>query len=209
MSTVYEKTAWVVAVLLSAYLIGGCGGPIAGTSTDLAPATNLGHTIGSLAEVFTAESMSVEGYGLVGGLNGTGSVECPPEIRAYLTRYILARLPEYKGGIDKLISRRDTAVVRLEGTVPTGAWKGQSFDVKVTAAPGTQTTSLADGWLYTAELKAKGTFGVATNVIASAEGPIFIDKIGTSRTNRKLGYVLAGGKVLDEYNVGLELRKSD
>ncbi|MCK4294971.1 MAG: flagellar basal body P-ring protein FlgI [Planctomycetes bacterium] len=196
-------------MLLFAYLIGGCGGPTGGTTKDLAPTTDLGPTIGSLAKVFTAESMAVEGYGLVGGLNGTGSVECPPEIRAYLTRYIMTRLPGYKGGIGKLIGRRDTAVVRLEGTVPAGAWKGQSFDVRVAVVPGTQTTSLEDGWLYTAELKAKGTFGRTTRVIGRAEGPIFIDKMGTSRTNKKLGYVLAGGQVLDEYNVGLGLRKSD
>jgi hypothetical protein len=189
--------------------MGSCGGPSDGTSKDLAPTTDLGPTIGSLAEVFTAESIPVEGYGLVGGLNGTGSVECPPEIRAYLTRYMLTRLPGYKGGIGKLISSRNTAVVRLEGMVPAGAWKGQSFDVKVSVVPGTQTTSLDDGWLYTAELQAKGTFGVTTRVIASAEGPVFIDKMGTDRIDRRLGYVLAGGKVLDEYNVGLELHKSD
>jgi hypothetical protein len=198
-----------MAVLLLACLVGGCGGPTGGTRKDLAPTTDLGPTIGSLAKVFTAESMSVEGYGLVGGLNGTGSVECPPEIRTYLTRYVMTQLPGYKGGIDKLIGRRDTAVVRLAGTVPAGAWKGQSFDVRVGVVPGTQTTSLEDGWLYTAELKAKGTFGATTRVIASAEGPVFIDKMGSSRTNRKLGYVLAGGNVLDEYNVGLELHKSD
>ena len=108
-------------MLLLACLIGGCGGPGGGTSKDLAPTTDLGPTIGSLAEVFTAESMPVEGYALVGGLNGTGSAECPAQIRAYLTRYIMTRLPEYKGGVGKLIGRRDTAVVRLEGTVPAGA----------------------------------------------------------------------------------------
>jgi len=209
MSSVNRKTAWAVATFLVALLAGSCAEPRPGVSKELVRTGELGPTIGSLAEVFTAESIVVEGYGLVGGLSGTGSAECPPEIRAYLTRYILTQLPERKVDVDRLIGHRDTAVVRIEAMVPAGAWKDQHFDVTVAALPGTQTTSLEDGWLYTAELKARGTFGAATRVIARAEGPVFMDKISTSKTDKKLGYVLGGGKVLDEYNMAIGLRRPD
>ena len=41
-------------------------------------------TIGSIVQIDSPESILVEGVGLVGGLNGKGSSECPPEIRQYL-----------------------------------------------------------------------------------------------------------------------------
>jgi len=77
----------------------------------------------------------------------------------------------------------------------------------VTALSGTQTTSLEDGVLLGAELKTAGSFGIATRVIADAEGPVFTDKIGRSNTSKRLGYVLAGGRILDEYKVGLVLHE--
>ena len=148
----------------------------------------------------------MEGYGLVGNLNGTGSAECPPNIRTYLRQYILTQLPEQNVDVEKLISSSDTAIVQLEGVIPEEALKNQDFDVKVIALQGTQTTSLEDGWLYRAELKPKGTFGINTKVIAYAEGPVFIDKIGISSPTTRVGYILAGGKVLEEQKINIVLR---
>ena len=73
------KTVCAVSILFVVFFIGGCGKP-AGTGKEpnkLTPEIDLGATIGSLAEVFSFESIPVEGYGLVGGLSGTGSGECP------------------------------------------------------------------------------------------------------------------------------------
>jgi hypothetical protein len=89
------------------------------------------------------------------------------------------------------------------------ASKNQYFDVRVTALPSTQTTSLDGGRLFTAELKMLGSFGVNTRILADAEGPVYIDKINDGRINKKAGYILAGGKVLDEYKVILSLQKPD
>jgi hypothetical protein len=75
--------------------------------------------------------------------------------------------------------------------------------------PGTQTTSLEGGRLFNTELKAAGSFHIATRILADAEGPIFIDKIGTSKIDQKVGHILAGGKVFDEYKVGLVLPTPD
>ena len=192
MNVVNHKPVCTVVILLVVCLAAGCGGP-GSEGTGLAPASGLGPTIGSLADFVTPASIGVEGYGLVGGLRGTGSAECPTQIRAYLVRYILTQLPGEKIDPDKLISSLNTAVVRVDGVMPTVAWKNQHFDVRISALPGTQTTSLEHGWLYRAELKATGTFGVVTRIVANAEGAVFIDKTGAAALDERTGYILAGG----------------
>jgi len=205
------KTVCAVSILFVVFFIGGCGKP-AGTGkkpNKLTPEIDLGATIGSLAEVFSFESIPVEGYGLVGGLSGTGSGECPAPIREYLKQYILQQLAEDKVNVDELISSHDTAVVVVQGTMPTAVPKNQYFDVRVVALPGTQTTSLEGGWLYGAELKAIGGFGIAMKALATAKGPVFIDTLSPDETNKKIGYILAGGRVLDEYEINMGLRRPD
>ncbi len=189
--------------------IAGCGTPArTQRRSKLIGERTLGATIGSLVEVSLSDAIRLEGYALIGGLNGTGSAECPPHIRTYLTQYILRQLPEQKD-VEKLINSCDTAVVLVQGIIPRGASKDQYFDLTVFALPGTQTTSLEGGWLYAADLYEAGRFGSAIKVLAKAEGPIFINKITPSEPSRRVGYVLAGGRVLDEYKIALVLRQPD
>ena len=204
-----KKTVCITSILLTGLFMASCGEP---TRTGkkpkgFAPEIDLGTTIGSVAEVFSLDAISVEGYALVGGLNGTGSSECPPQIREYLRQYILIQLPRLDVG--KFISSHDTAVVVVQGIMPTAVSKNQYFDVMVTAMPGTQTTSLAGGWLYGTELKVRGGFSVTIKVLATAEGPVFTDTISTSKINKRVGYILGGGMVLDEYMISLALRRPD
>jgi len=211
MEAYQRKFSCVTSILLISFFMGGCGEPAQTTRelNELAPTVDLGTTIGSLAEAFSVGLIPVEGYGLVGGLRGTGSAECPSQIRAYLEQYILRQLPEYKIDVEKFISSHDTAVVLVEGIIPAAVSKDQYFDVRVVALPGTQTTSLEGGWLYTAELKPAGGFGITRKVLAASEGPVFIDTISTSETDKKVGYILAGGTVLYEYKIRLALREPD
>ena len=210
MSIGARKTAYVISIImLACSLLEGCGGPtktegLQKAKTKITPET----TIGSLAEVFALNIIPVEGYGLVGGLNGTGSSECPPHIRTYLTQYILKQLSEHKINVEELINSHDTAVVLVRGLMPAAVSKNQYFDVRVVALPGTQTTSLEGGWLYETELKVTGRFGMTIKVLADAEGPIFTDTtIPFNELNKKVEYILAGGKVLDEYKLNLSLRR--
>jgi len=196
-------------MLMVALVLSGCGEQAGKGKKTLIPSEDLGPTIGSLAEVISPKNIPVEGFGLVGGLNGTGSAECPTEISAYLKRYILTQLPKYDIDVEKLISSDETAVVRVDGLMPTAAVKNQSFDVRVTAMRGTQTTSLEGGWLYSTELKLAGSFGVTTRVLASAKGPVFIDTIDSSGADKKTGFVLGGGTVRGEYKVVLMLPRQD
>ncbi|MBN1795713.1 MAG: flagellar basal body P-ring protein FlgI [Sedimentisphaerales bacterium] len=165
-----------------------------------------GQTIGSLAQVYAPDAIAVRGYAIVGGLRGTGSSECPPQIRDYLTQYILRYLPDKD--VNKFINSKDTSVVIVEGLMPTSPVRGQRFDVRVAAPDATQTTSIEGGRLYGAELRAAGTFGVMTKVLAYAEGPVYIDKID-GISDEKIGYVLNGGVVLDDYKIVLSLREPD
>jgi flagellar basal body P-ring protein FlgI len=176
---------------------------------DLASEIDLGTTIGSLVEIFSLRPIPVEGYAIVGGLNKTGSSECPPELRGYLEQYILRQMREPKVNIGAFINSHDTAVVQVRGLIPALASKNQRFDIQVAALSGTQTTSLEGGWLYGAELKAAGGFDITIKVLARAEGAVFIDKIDNPDTNKRVGHILGGGIVLDDYMIGLSLRKPD
>jgi hypothetical protein len=205
------KTICVVSLLVVVFFIDGCGEPARTTyepnktSAIIEPDA----TIGSLAEVFSFEPIPVEGYGLVGGLNGTGSRECPAAVREYLKQYILQQLGDEKVNADELINSSDTAVVIVQGIMPTAVPKNQYFDVRVATLPGTQTTSLEGGWLYSTELKAAGGFGIAMKTLATAKGPVYIDALSSEEINRKVGYVLGGGRVLDEYEITIGLHRPD
>jgi hypothetical protein len=201
------KALCVVGLLLIA-AAGGCqkGGAKTG-SVALTPPAELGVAIGSLAEVGKPEPLAMEGYGLVGGLPGTGSGYCPPEVRAYLKQYILTQSSDDRVNVDELIGSKNTAVVRLEATAPEMPSIGEHFDVCVALLPGSDATSLQGGWLYKAELVAKGTLGVKTRPLATVTGPVFINPIGTVEIDPRSGYILGGGRTLYEYTAGLKLKK--
>jgi len=210
MNLICRKTVLVAAVLITISFAGGCGERSGRGMQDFASSKELGATIGSLVRVFVPEPIPVEGFGLVVGLEGTGSTECPPQVRTYLRQYILRQLPaRTRLDVDEFINNPDTAVVSVQGVIPTIASKNEYFDVRVTALPGTQTTSLDRGLLFTSELKMLGSFGVKTRILADVEGPVYVDKIDNTRVDKKTGYILAGGKVLDEYKVVLSLKKRD
>jgi len=166
-------------------------------------------TIGDLTEVFSPQTIPVEGYALVGELNGKGSSQCPPSIRQYLKQYILKQLSDGSQSVDHLINSHDTAVVLVRGQMPASALRRVHFDLKVVVLPETQTTSLEGGILYGAELKAVGSFGLSVKTLASAQGPIYIDKLVSQPVNPKVGYILNGGTALNTYGIRLELRQPD
>ncbi|MGA2322243.1 MAG: flagellar basal body P-ring protein FlgI [Sedimentisphaerales bacterium] len=205
-----RKALWCVTLvlLLAAF---GCGGPGRRTAKNKSAADNNGidDTIGMYAEIFASDAIPISGYGLVGGLNGTGSSECPTQIRTYLQKYILQRLAGAKVNVEDLISSPDTAVVIVEGVIPPAASKNQRFDVRVTALPGTQTTSLEGGWLYGVDLFETRQVGMGIKPLATAEGPVFTDSAISGSQDPRTGYVLGGGTVVEEYKVNLALRLPD
>lgn len=167
-------------------------------------------TVGSLVQIVSPESVPVEGVGLVAGLDGKGSAECPTDIRKYLSQYILSELPSDSDfDADAFINSLNTAVVVIDGDLPVQDSSRPYFDLRVAALRGTQTVSLENGWLYRSELKVKGSFGINTEILADAEGPVFIDKTDTTMPDKKIGYILGGGKIAIKYVIGLVLNKPD
>ncbi len=210
MNATVRKTVLVAGMSLIVCLAGSCRQQGGWGSRELVPMMDLGPTIGSLGVISLPQAIPVSGYGLVGGLRGTGSAQCPPQIRAYLVRYILKQLPERRRlDVEGVIDSPETAVVLVEGMIPVTASKGHRIDLMVTALPGTQTTSLDGGWLFGTELKIPGNVGMTTKTIVEAKGPVFMDKISTSRINERVGHVLAGGEVLEEYRIALVLKEPD
>jgi hypothetical protein len=194
------------------FITAGCAPHSAskGTAKNPLAADNngLGATVSSVAEVFAFDSVPVKGYALVGGLEGTGSTECPPQIRSYLEKYILQHLGGAKVNIDELIRSPDTAVVAVEGAMPPGASQNERFDVSITALSGTQTTSLKGGSLYGCDLYEARQFGSSIYTLATAEGPVFIDLINPD-VDMKTGYILGGGGVAKELKINLIIRHPD
>jgi len=189
---------------------GGCQrGSTRAPSAAGGPPAALGTTIGALAEVVLPAPLAVEGYGLVGGLAGTGSGYCPPEVRAYLKQYVPTQLPHERVNVDELINNRNTAVVALEAMIPALPSVGERLDVRVSLLAGSEATSLHGGWLYKAELVPRGTFGAQIRPLATVEGPVFIDSIGTVASEPRRGWTLGGGRTLHEYTLLLRLRKPD
>jgi hypothetical protein len=194
-----------VAGLLLAAVAAGCQKK--DKALALTPSADLGTTIGAQAEVVKPEPVVVEGYGLVGGLAGTGSSYCPPEVRAYLKQYILTQLPDGRSNLDQVLESKNTAVVMLQAEIGAMPSMGERFDVRVALLPGSEATSIQGGWLYKAELVAKGTLGAVTRPLATVEGAVFTNSIGTAEVDPRSGYILGGGRTLYEYATVWRLRK--
>ena len=117
----------------------------------------------------TYEPMVAAGYGLVIGLDGTGSNEVPPQVRAHMLADLARRgLGESTRGWGnltpaELLESDDTSVVIVEAIIPQAATgrkpsrgkvrsdhsslRGTTFDLRVFAEPSSGTTSLEGGQL--------------------------------------------------------------
>jgi hypothetical protein len=208
MKNYLRKILWCVTLAFLASTF-GCAGGKAAKSQKAADSNAINDTIGMYAEIFASDVIPVSNYALVGGLNGTGSSECPTQIREELKKHILQRLKGAKVDIDALINSPDTAVVVVEGMIPPAASKKQRFDLRVIALQGTQTTSLEGGWLYSIDLFDTQQGGTSIRPLATAEGPVFVDSTTSDSQDRRIGYVLGGGSVIEEYKVNLAIRVPD
>ncbi len=173
----------------------------------------LGKMVDSFGRFYQSEAVSVRGFGIVAGLGGTGSSECPPILRDDLVKFIRK---EVRGGTDfnpnSFINSLDTAVVEVFGVIPSLSSKGDNFDVYVRALADTQTTSLSGGRLYTAELKESSRFvrvGPFIKTVASAQGPIFVDKVSGGEANELEGFVLGGGVTGNSVRISLVLNEAN
>jgi len=210
METYQKQKIIAICIFLGAFLLSGCQETQrSSTLPEPGESIDINTTIGSIAEVYSPEFMPVEGYGIVGGLKGTGSSECPVWLRDYFSQYILKQLLSQALDVEKFLNSNNTAVVSVQGMMPLGVEKGEYFDIAVSALAGTQTTSLEGGWLYNAELRAQGDTSLSSEQLAKASGPIFIDTIDPPQSDKTFGYVLAGGTSLQGAKISIALHRPD
>jgi hypothetical protein len=172
---------------------------------------NLDITVGELARFAPVIPVPVRGYGIVAGLWGTGSSECPPELRPQLEKDIWHRIPNAKSGeINRFITDMDTAVVEIIGVVPPMAATQERFDIEVKPLAKTQTTSLRGGSLYTVELKElsrMSSLDQYTKSIGSAEGQIFTYQNETTKETNY--YIFGGGTAFLNSTISMVLNQSN
>ncbi|MBN2064719.1 MAG: flagellar basal body P-ring protein FlgI [Sedimentisphaerales bacterium] len=182
-----------------------------------------GDTIRSVCDLAGYEGIRVSGYSLVWGLKGSGSAECPPDIRNVLVKHIKVLKASGKKYLsekyarmtaEQLINSPDTAVVRVVGTVPAGAPKGTVFDVTVSIPFATQTTSLEGGMLLPTDLR-RVVSGIPGSKVAIAGGPVYIDPLPIYRDGKaekadpRFGVVLGGGRSDYDRKIRLVLFEPD
>jgi hypothetical protein len=175
-------------------------------------------TIASEAILLGFNDVVARGYGIVVGLKGTGSRTMPAEVRALLLQELSRReiSDSVKGmGIspERFLNSEDVAAVVVEAVIPAGATRDSRFDVRVYAVPGSGTTSLEGGKLWTAELRpgplVAGSRQAA--VVGEAKGPILINPFAPSASasvgdvDRLSGRILNGGRVLKDLPLRLRL----
>ena len=176
-------------------------------------------TIASEA-VFVGDAPTVvRGYGLVVGLRGTGSRDMPAPVRSWMIQEMSRRgVGNAATGFgdvspEAMLNSDDTAVVIVEGVIPPGGVEDQHFDVRVYSAPGTSTSSLEGGRLYTTILRPGPlqTGSRQASDLAFARGPIFInpfalpDGNGRDIVDRLTGRILDGGTITESMPLKLRM----
>ena len=165
------------------------------------------------------------GYGIVVGLDGTGSGDIPIPVRTALEHEAAKRVEDTRIDnpndlkINELLNSKNTAVVIVEGLIPAGATVGTKFDLIVRSLPGTSTTSIESGVLWSTPLRIQPVGAGprdALDPVGFGRGDIFINPFaeatrnadGTSRTsvNKLVGRVLNGGTMIDNMKLFLHLR---
>ncbi len=179
-------------------------------------------TVASESLVDGLSPVVVRGYGLVVGLQGTGGRLVPAEVRAMMVQELARRgignpATSPEGWTpENLLDSADTAVVLVEGVIPPGAIKGTKFDIRVSALPGTDVTSLEGGRLYSMDLRPGPLLAGSrqAKILAEAKGNIFINPFvepGATRrdaVNRMVGRILDGGETTDDMPLKLRLATS-
>lgn len=151
----------------------------------------------------------ISGVGLVNSLPGTGGPADPSSYRDQLIEEM--RRNDVKGP-NEILELDSNAIVRVIGTVPAGAKRGDTIDLKIDSPPGNNATSLHGGWLLDTRMRVqqvlegrvrKGeVMAMGTGAIlprASYEG-------GDDERMNTQALVLGGGTVQKTRKMGLVIR---
>ena len=140
--------------------------------------------------------VTLEGVGLVTGLDGTGG-DPPPS--AYRTRLYQEMKRRDVVNPNEILRSPNTALVIVRAYLPPLIRKGEHFDVEVRVPEGSDTTSLNGGWLLETPLAEQaivpGQGVLQGHIFAKGEGPILIST-GEGADKESLAGVLRRGRIL-------------
>jgi hypothetical protein len=227
-----SRVSWLAGLLAAAAFSAGCETRHTDPATDLQTRMTgnlhpaLRGTVGEFAALIDSSPLRVEGWGIVAGLPNTGSSEMDPRIHELMmNRLLTIGVGMYSTGTQEIspeaiLASRQIAVVEVRGVIPPLARKGSTFDLFINAIPGSGTTDLSNGLLWTTDLKQIGlTFDDNdTRTIAAGRGPVFIPgpleaeadraagiKPADARRVLRSGRVIAGGVCAEDRDARLQL----
>eukprot|EP00913_Durusdinium_trenchii_P028289 g26517.t1 len=167
--------------------------------------------IGDHTTVAGLNVVTLQGVGLVVGLNGTGGDPPPSVYRSELLKEMRRRKVNRP---NEILRSPNTALVVVRAYLPPLVQKKDRFDVEVRIPGNSDATSLDGGYLMECLLSEQaiipGRGVLSGHITAKAAGPILIS--ATQGSNEKLagvvrrGNVLGGGFSLQERDMALYLR---
>ena len=121
-------------------------------------------TIGQRTDIGNMDPIPVTGVGFVYNLLGTGSVPPQDGYRGMLEQAIRRQ----KGNPKELLDdpSKTISLVLVNGVIPPGARQGDRIDVAVSLPPGSRSTSLKNGVLWTTDLQ---NYELAANARAAMQ----------------------------------------
>lgn len=204
----FSRYLWIILLVYAA----GCSQPQ--SSPEAQNTIDPTMTIGNVSHIVFYEAIPVRGIGIVAGLHGTGSSECPPLVRENLEKYIWKQIPDNSLNARAFIESKNTAVVEVFGVIPALASDGTNFDAAVRPLSSSQTTSLDGGYLYATELKELSRLtnlqqlSMYSKSLATAEGSVYSNNLSDA-DDAGMWYVLGGAKSLQGSKISLIINNPD
>ncbi len=167
--------------------------------------------IGDHTTIAGLNLITLQGVGLVTGLDGTGSDPPPSHYRELMLDEMRRRNIKNP---NQILASPNTALVIVRAYLPPLVRKGDKFDIEVRVPGESESTSLNGGWLMETYLSEQqivpGQGLMKGHVFAKAEGPILVstgegDKESLAGVLRR-GRVLGGGTSLTERDLTIFLR---
>ncbi|MEL6111145.1 MAG: flagellar basal body P-ring protein FlgI, partial [Planctomycetota bacterium] len=155
------------------------------------------------------QAIRVDGVGLVNALPGTGG---PVDPSPYREQLIDEMRRNSVPSPNEILESESNSIVHVRASIPPGARRGDSLDLKISSPSGSNATDLQGGWLLDTRLRHQRLIagrvrrgdveGIATGAIltrGSFEG-------GEDASQKIEGVILGGGRVQNDRSMGLVIR---
>lgn len=154
-------------------------------------------------------AVQVEGVAAVNGLPGTGG---PADPSLYRDQLIEEMKRHNVQDPNRFLELPETALVRVQATVPAGARRGDPLDLRVSTPPRSKVKNLHSGWLMDTRLRHQQMLQNAvrqSEVMVIGTGPVLTRanyQGGGEPVHQTEGRVIGGGRVQVDRKLGLILR---